>query len=84
MVAATASAAAGRVGACGGESRPGSGRCGSLWGVLHLLTLAFEGLTTMRFELVDRVLERSDDRLVAIKNLSSAEEYLADHFPVSR
>lgn len=35
----------------------------------------------MRFELVDRVLERHEDRLVAVKNVTSAEEYLADHFP---
>ncbi len=35
----------------------------------------------MRFELIDRVLERSDDRLVAVKSVSAAEEYLADHFP---
>ncbi len=35
----------------------------------------------MRFELIDRVLERSQDRLVALKNVTSAEEYLADHFP---
>jgi 3-hydroxyacyl-[acyl-carrier-protein] dehydratase len=35
----------------------------------------------LRFELIDRVLERSQDRLVAIKNVTSAEEYLADHFP---
>lgn len=35
----------------------------------------------MRFELIDRVLEREPDRVVAIKSLTSAEEYLADHFP---
>jgi 3-hydroxyacyl-[acyl-carrier-protein] dehydratase len=35
----------------------------------------------LRFELIDRVVERSDDRLVAIKSVTSAEEYLADHFP---
>ena len=35
----------------------------------------------MRFQLIDRVLERDNDRLVAIKNVTSAEEYLADHFP---
>lgn len=36
---------------------------------------------TLRFELIDQVVERSEDRLVAIKNVTSAEEYLADHFP---
>ncbi|MCX5661102.1 MAG: beta-hydroxyacyl-ACP dehydratase [Planctomycetota bacterium] len=35
----------------------------------------------MRFELIDRVLERGQDRLVAVKNVTSAEEYLGDHFP---
>ena len=36
----------------------------------------------MRFHLVDRVLElEPGERIVAIKNLSLAEEYLADHFP---
>lgn len=35
----------------------------------------------MKFCLVDRVLERSPDRLVAIKCVSAGEEYLADHFP---
>jgi 3-hydroxyacyl-[acyl-carrier-protein] dehydratase len=36
---------------------------------------------SLRFELIDRVLERTADRLVAVKNVTSAEEYLADHFP---
>ncbi len=35
----------------------------------------------MRFELIDRVTEHDDSRLVAHKNVSAAEEYLADHFP---
>jgi 3-hydroxyacyl-[acyl-carrier-protein] dehydratase len=35
----------------------------------------------LRFELIDRVLERSEDRIVAIKSVTSAEEYLGDHFP---
>jgi 3-hydroxyacyl-[acyl-carrier-protein] dehydratase len=35
----------------------------------------------MRFELIDTVLERSEDRLVGIKAVTAAEEYLADHFP---
>lgn len=36
----------------------------------------------MRFVLIDRILEvKSGESLVAIKNLSLAEEYLADHFP---
>ena len=35
----------------------------------------------MRFELIDQVVEQVPDRLVAIKNVTAAEEYLADHFP---
>ncbi len=36
----------------------------------------------MRFTLVDKVLELEPNRrIVALKNLSLAEEYLADHFP---
>jgi 3-hydroxyacyl-[acyl-carrier-protein] dehydratase len=36
----------------------------------------------MRFVLIDRILEvNSGQSLVAAKNLSLAEEYLADHFP---
>lgn len=35
----------------------------------------------MRFDLVDKVLEISETRIVTIKNVTAAEEYLADHFP---
>lgn len=35
----------------------------------------------MRFDLIDAVIERSDDRIVAVKNVVAAEEYLQDHFP---
>jgi 3-hydroxyacyl-[acyl-carrier-protein] dehydratase len=35
----------------------------------------------MRFRLIDQVLEQTDTRIVAVKNVSSAEEYLGDHFP---
>jgi 3-hydroxyacyl-[acyl-carrier-protein] dehydratase len=36
----------------------------------------------MRFVLIDRILEvHTGKSLVAVKNLSLAEEYLADHFP---
>ena len=36
----------------------------------------------MRFVLIDRILElQPGQSLVAVKNLSLAEEYLADHFP---
>jgi 3-hydroxyacyl-[acyl-carrier-protein] dehydratase len=38
-------------------------------------------VVTVRFVLIDRVLERQPDRLVAIKNVTAAEEYLGDHFP---
>lgn len=35
----------------------------------------------MHFDLVDRVLEQSADRIITIKHVSAAEEYLQDHFP---
>jgi 3-hydroxyacyl-[acyl-carrier-protein] dehydratase len=35
----------------------------------------------MKFDLIDDVLEQSDERIVVIKQVSRAEEYLADHFP---
>jgi len=35
----------------------------------------------MKFQLIDAILEQTSDRIVAVKNLTSAEEYLADHFP---
>jgi 3-hydroxyacyl-[acyl-carrier-protein] dehydratase len=35
----------------------------------------------MRFQLIDQVTERQADRLTAVKAVTSAEEYLGDHFP---
>lgn len=35
----------------------------------------------MHFSLLDRVIESSPDRIVTIKMVTSAEEYLQDHFP---
>ena len=35
----------------------------------------------MPFDLVDQVLEQEEDRIVTIKQVTMAEEYLADHFP---
>jgi 3-hydroxyacyl-[acyl-carrier-protein] dehydratase len=35
----------------------------------------------MRFELVDEVMKRDADRIETVKAVTSAEEYLADHFP---
>lgn len=35
----------------------------------------------MRFDLVDTVLERTPGRIVTVKQVTAAEEYLADHFP---
>jgi 3-hydroxyacyl-[acyl-carrier-protein] dehydratase len=34
----------------------------------------------MHFNLVDRILERSDSRIVTLKQVTAAEEYLQDHF----
>ena len=35
----------------------------------------------MRFELIDKVVQQDENRLVAVKTVTVAEEYLADHFP---
>lgn len=35
----------------------------------------------MKFQLIDQVLEQSSDRIVAVKAVTAAEEYLGDHFP---
>ena len=35
----------------------------------------------MHFDFVDKVLELDDDRIVTLKSVSMAEEYLQDHFP---
>ena len=35
----------------------------------------------MKFNLIDKIESISDDRIVAVKYVSLAEEYLADHFP---
>ena len=35
----------------------------------------------MRFELVDAIVEQQPGRIVTVKAVTSAEEYLADHFP---
>ena len=35
----------------------------------------------MRFDLIDRVIEQGPDSLTAVKCVTAAEEYLADHFP---
>lgn len=35
----------------------------------------------MRFDLLDEIVERSADRLVACKHVGEADDYLRDHFP---
>jgi 3-hydroxyacyl-[acyl-carrier-protein] dehydratase len=35
----------------------------------------------MKFNLLDKIESIEDDRIVAVKQVSLAEEYLADHFP---
>lgn len=37
--------------------------------------------STLKFELLDKIESLSDSRIVALKQVSLAEEYLADHFP---
>ena len=39
------------------------------------------GANGVKFNLVDRIEHLSDERIVAVKYVSLAEEYLADHFP---
>ena len=36
---------------------------------------------TLKFNLIDRIEQISDERIVAVKYVSLSEEYLADHFP---
>jgi len=35
----------------------------------------------VKFDLIDRVLDRDESSLTAVKTVSAAEEYLGDHFP---
>lgn len=35
----------------------------------------------MKFNLIDKIEQFNDDKIVAVKYVSLAEEYLADHFP---
>lgn len=35
----------------------------------------------MKYELIDRIVTREPERIVAVKHVTLAEEYLADHFP---
>ncbi len=35
----------------------------------------------MKFDLVDQILEQNEERIVTIKQVTQAEEYLRDHFP---
>lgn len=35
----------------------------------------------MRFNLIDKIETLSDDRIIGVKHVSLAEEYLGDHFP---
>jgi 3-hydroxyacyl-[acyl-carrier-protein] dehydratase len=37
--------------------------------------------THVKFNLIDQIEHLSDERIVAVKSVSLAEEYLADHFP---
>lgn len=39
------------------------------------------GAGCVKFNLVDKIEQLSDERIVAVKYVSLAEEYLADHFP---
>lgn len=41
----------------------------------------FDWTRPVKFDLIDHVLEQTDDRIVAVKAVTLAEEYLQDHFP---
>ena len=71
--------AAERGGLNGVVTRAG-GVCKVVAGSLHSRHPLERGCA-LRFELVDRVLERDTERLKAVKSVTAAEEYLADHFP---
>ena len=43
--------------------------------------MAVAGRRRVKFNLVDKIEHLSDERVVAVKYVSLAEEYLADHFP---
>ena len=63
-------------------SDDGRGTLGRLWGRCVGPGHNAAGHKTMKFYLVDRIVEiQPPRRIVAVKNLSLAEEYLADHFP---
>ena len=60
----------------------GGGWSGGLRGGMAGRTLAaFARSVSVRFDLIDRVVEQSAQRLTAVKNVTAAEEYLGDHFP---
>lgn len=35
----------------------------------------------MKFDLIDKIIEQTDTKIIAIKTVTKAEEYLQDHFP---
>ena len=37
--------------------------------------------SAMRFRLIDEILEQDENRILVVKNVTNAEEYLQDHFP---
>ena len=37
--------------------------------------------SAMRFTLIDEILEQDENRILVVKNVTNAEEYLQDHFP---
>jgi len=48
---------------------------------LNFAIQLWKWMCRVKFELIDRVIEQGEQRIVALKNVSIAEEYLADHFP---
>src|SRR5262245_9060147 len=58
-----------------------AGAMGLFAAVLFCCFAAFPIPSPMHFDLVDRILEQPPDRIVTLKHVTSAEEYLGDHFP---
>ena len=48
---------------------------------MHWFGATDTSIAPVKFNLIDSIVEISDTRIVAVKHVSLAEEYLADHFP---
>ena len=51
------------------------------WGGLNSRAYSHAKGCRLHFDLIDQVVEQDKQRIVAVKSVSLAEEYLQDHFP---